>query len=142
MGRDALREALMRPIEAAGYRFESEDMALDMLGALEHARGPLPLLQFAAAKLWEARDRKRRLLTWDSYERYRRMGGLGGALAGHADAVLGAMSREERRLARAALLRLVTPERTRAVVARRELCELGSLPADMERVIGRLIDAR
>src|SRR5262249_32386514 len=63
-------------------------------------------------------------------------------LSEHADAVLGAMSTEERKRARAALLRLVTPERTRAVVARRELCELGPGAGEMERVIGRLIDAR
>ena len=27
-----------------------------MLGGLERTRSPLPLLQFTAAKLWEARD--------------------------------------------------------------------------------------
>jgi WD40 repeat protein/tRNA A-37 threonylcarbamoyl transferase component Bud32 len=142
MGRDALREALTRPTLAAGHRFESEDMVEDLLGALEHAPSPLPLMQFAAAKLWETRDRARRLLTLDSYESYRRSGGLGGALAGHADAVLRVMSKEERSLSRAALLRLVTPERTRAVHAMRELCELGARPGEMERVLGRLIEAR
>src|SRR6185436_16434838 len=58
------------------------------------------------------------------------------------DAVLAVMSSEERRLARAALPRLVTPERTRAVVARHELCELSRSPEQMESVLGRLIDAR
>ncbi len=45
-------------------------------------------MQFTAAKLWEARDRERRLLTRDSYER---LGGVAGALSAHADAVLSAL---------------------------------------------------
>ncbi|WP_233560989.1 serine/threonine-protein kinase, partial [Sorangium cellulosum] len=76
MGRDDLREALTRPIEAAGYRFEAAEMVEHMLGALESTRSPLPLLQFTAGKLWDARDRKRRLVTRDSYER---LGGVAGA---------------------------------------------------------------
>ncbi|AUX40495.1 uncharacterized protein SOCE26_018960 [Sorangium cellulosum] len=121
MGRDGLREALTRPIEAAGYRFETAEMVEDMLGTLASTRSPLPLLQFTAAKLWEARDRERRLLTRDSYEQ---LGGIAGALSAHADAVLSALPLGEQRLARTVLLRLVTPERTRAVVSLDELCEL------------------
>ncbi|WP_437595011.1 nSTAND1 domain-containing NTPase [Sorangium sp. So ce1000] len=118
MGRDGLRDALTRPLEAAGHRFETEEMVEDMLGTLERTRSPLPLLQFTAAKLWEARDRERRLLTRESYER---LGGVAGALSAHADAVLSALPVREQRLARAVLVRLVTPERTRAVVSLEEL---------------------
>jgi hypothetical protein len=156
MDREGLREALVRPLDAVEHRVEPPELVEEMLDALEHTAAALPLLSFTAARLWEQRDRARRLLTEASY---RRMGGIGGALAGHADAVLGAMSPEERALARAALLRLVTPERTRALCALAELCELtpalpamepqaapepGSLrtPAAMERVLQRLIDAR
>src|SRR5262249_53663689 len=53
MGRDGLREALTRPLEAAGYRFENAAMIQAMLGGLERTKNPLPLLQFTAAKLWE-----------------------------------------------------------------------------------------
>ncbi|XYH98713.1 protein kinase domain-containing protein [Sorangium sp. So ce1128] len=119
--RDGLREALTRPIEAAGYRFETAEMVEHMLDTLESTRSPLPLLQFTAGKLWEARDRERRLLTRDSYER---LGGVAGALSAHADAVLSALPPREQRLVRAVLLRLVTPERTRAVVRMDELHEL------------------
>src|SRR5262249_36637282 len=59
------------------------------------------------------------------------------ALSGHADAVLAAMSAEDKKLTRAALLWLVTPERTRNRIAMRELYELGPRAADMERVLGR-----
>jgi WD40 repeat protein/serine/threonine protein kinase len=139
MGRDGLRDALTRPVEAAGHRFESEAMVEGLLGALESTRSSLPLLQFTAAKLWEARDRERLLLTQDSYDK---LGGVAGALSAHADAVLSGLSSVEQRLCRAVLLRLCTPERTRAVVS---LDDLGALTEDsgaVEQVIHRLADAR
>ncbi|WP_438000964.1 protein kinase [Sorangium sp. So ce185] len=139
MDREGLREALLRPLEAMEHRFEPPELVEEMLDELEHTAGALPLLSFTAAKLWEQRDRARRALTEASY---RRMGGVAGTLAGHADAVLDAMSSSERMLARAALLRLVTPERTRALCTLGELCELSAVPSDRDRVLSRLIDAR
>src|SRR5262249_1771582 len=139
MDREGLREALVRPLEVVEHRFEPPRLVDEMLDTLEHTAGALPLLQFTAARLWEQRDRSNRVLTEESY---RRMGGVAGALAGHAEAVLGAMSPSDRKLSRTALLRLVTPERTRAVVPMSELRELGAAPPAMERVLGRLIDAR
>ncbi|XYH98708.1 protein kinase domain-containing protein [Sorangium sp. So ce1128] len=144
MGRDDLREALTRPLTAAGYRFETAEMVEHMLCTLEGTRSPLPLLQFTAAKLWETRDRKRRLLTRASYEQ---LGGVAGALSAHADAVLSALSPRQQRLARTVLLRLVTPERTRAVVSLDELREAahdGGAGADdgVEQVIQHLAGAR
>ncbi|KYF90326.1 hypothetical protein BE20_18040 [Sorangium cellulosum] len=99
MDREGLREALLRPLEAVEHRFEPPELVEEMLDELEHTAGALPLLSFTAAKLWEQRDRARRALTEASY---RRMGGVAGTLAGHADAVLDAMSSSERMLARAA----------------------------------------
>src|SRR5262249_34039160 len=113
MGRDALHEALMRPVEDAGYHFEDEAMALGMLDALKGTSCPLPLLPFTAATLWEARDQGRRLLTRESYDK---LGGVAGALSSHADTVLAALSPGEQQLCRMVLLRLCTPARTRAVV--------------------------
>ncbi|WP_437489026.1 protein kinase [Sorangium sp. So ce1014] len=143
MDREGLREALMRPLGALEYRFESPGLVEDMLDTLEHTAGALPLLQFTSARLWERRDRARHLLTDVSY---RQMGGVAGALASHADTVLGAMSPSERKLVRTVLLRLVTPERTRALASVGELRELGAGPADtsadIDRVLGRLIEAR
>src|SRR5262249_46966265 len=67
IGRDGLREALTTPVEATGYRFEGEDLVDDILAALEGTRSPLPILQVTAARLWEARDRQRKLVTRASY---------------------------------------------------------------------------
>ncbi|MEM9492122.1 MAG: WD40 repeat domain-containing protein, partial [Myxococcota bacterium] len=92
-----------------------------MLGELGATRVPLPLVQFTAAMLWTLRDRGRKLLTRASY---RDLGGVAGALSTHADAVVAGLSAERRALARAVLLRLVTAERTRAVVAMSELRDL------------------
>ncbi|XXY52807.1 protein kinase [Sorangium sp. So ce269] len=139
MRRERLREALTRPIQAAGYQFESEAMIEGMLGALERTRSPLPLLQFTAAKLWEARDRKRRLLTQDSYDK---LGGVAGALSTHADAVRAGLSSHDQRLCREVFLRLVTPEHTRAVVPLDELRALAEDGGVVEQVVRQLADAR
>jgi len=139
MGRDGLRAALTRPLEAAGYRFENEAMVEAMVGGLERTKSPLPLLQFTAAKLWEARDRTSRLLTQASYDQ---LGGVAGTLSAHANAVLAALTVADQRLCRAVLLRLCTPERTRAVVSLADLRELAADGGAVEQVIHRLSDAR
>ncbi|WP_437502730.1 nSTAND1 domain-containing NTPase [Sorangium sp. So ce1099] len=141
MDREELRSALVKPAEAAEHRFESAALVEEMLDALAHTAGALPLLQFTAARMWVMRDVERRVLTEASY---RAIGGVAGALASHADAVLGGMGPAERRWARAVLLRLVTPERTRAIATVGELRELSgpAAAADLARVVGRLIEAR
>ena len=139
LDRDGLRDALIRPVEAADYRYEDPAILDEMLAAVAAAPSSLPLLQFAAARLWTERDRGRRVLTRASYDA---MGGIAGTLAGHADQVLGALPAPELSLARAIFERLVTPERTRAVVGLGELRELPGDPDDIERLIHRLVDAR
>ena len=133
-----LRAALERPLALAGYRFEDDRIVESMVAELSRAVGSLPLLQFTAARLWERRDRSRRLLTWDSY---RDMGGVAGPLANHADAALAAMTAGQRLLAQTLLLRLVTPERTRALATVEELHELGEGEA-IDEILQRLTSAR
>jgi eukaryotic-like serine/threonine-protein kinase len=111
----------------------------EMVGALANAPGALPLLQFTAAMLWDARDRTRNVLTAASYEA---IGGVGGALASHADRVLATMSPERKKLARAVFLRLVTAEGTRAIVDVAELTTLGSERAEVEALLDQLVAAR
>jgi WD40 repeat protein len=140
MTRDELRAALVEPVRRADHAFESETMITEMLDALTGSAAALPLLQFTATRLWDSRDRQRRLLTLESY---RALGGVAGALASHADAVLTSMSSTEKRAVRAVLLRLVTAERTRAIVPMSELTEqFGSTGAHIEGVVERLVDAR
>ncbi|HTM20919.1 MAG TPA: serine/threonine-protein kinase, partial [Kofleriaceae bacterium] len=137
-GADDLRAALVEPARQVGYRFESDAVVDAMVGELASTVGALPLLQFAAGCLWDERDRGRRLLTEAAHQR---MGGVGGALAGHADAVIAGLAPADQALARRLLQRLVTPERTRDVVDVGDLLELGE-PATVRRILDHLVDAR
>ncbi|WNG40769.1 protein kinase [Archangium violaceum] len=137
--REGLRDALVQPAEMAGYRFETPAMVDKMLEHLESTQGALPLLQFAATQLWESRDPAHKQLTERAYEA---MGGIAGALASHADSVLAGMTNTERTLVRALFLRLVTPERTRALVSADELRELTKDTGEMQRLIDHLVQAR
>jgi eukaryotic-like serine/threonine-protein kinase len=135
--RDNLRETLERPAELAGYAFEP-GVVDDMLDVAT-SRGALPLVSFAATRLWEARDRERRLLTAAAY---REMGGVAGAFARHADQVTAAVPPQSQPLLRAILTRLVTPEGTRAVVDHRELVSLAPDRRELERILDQLVRAR
>ncbi len=136
--RDGLREALIEPLGAAHYRFETEALLDDLLDELAGTPSALPLLQFTASRLWEERDRTRRLLTAESCAR---IGGVAGALAEHADAVLAGMPDPDALLARAIFERLVTPQQTRAAATVDEVRELGD-PAQIDRMLARLTEAR
>jgi hypothetical protein len=137
--RDGLRDAITQPAELSGYRFENPQIVDDMLGHLETTPGALPLLQFAASRLWETRDAARKMLTHQSYVQ---MGGCAGALASHADRVVQELGQGQQALVRAILLRLVTPERTRAIVPIDELRELSREQGEVQRLIDQMVDAR
>ncbi|WP_248913793.1 protein kinase domain-containing protein [Polyangium aurulentum] len=139
MTHDGLRAALVKPLEAARYAFEDDALVGEMLGGLQGTGSPLPLLQFTAMKLWEERDRERRLLTREAYVA---LGGVAGALSTHADAVLSGMAPSAQRLTRAIFTRLVTPERTRAIVRLDELVALSDDAAAVEGVVQHLAEAR
>jgi eukaryotic-like serine/threonine-protein kinase len=137
--REGLRDAITQPAEMAGFRFERADVIEDMLNHLETTPGALPLLQFTAARLWETRDVARRMLTYQSYTA---MGGVAGALASHADRVVADIGPQKTPLVRALLLRLVTAERTRAIVPVAELRELSREVGEVQRLIDQMVDAR
>ncbi|HEX3758105.1 MAG TPA: protein kinase [Kofleriaceae bacterium] len=137
--REGLRDAITQPAEMAGFRFERGDIIEDMLNHLETTPGALPLLQFTAARLWETRDVARRMLTYQSYHA---MGGVAGALASHADRVVADIGPQKTALVRALLLRLVTAERTRAIVPVAELRELSREVGEVQRLIDQMVDAR
>ena len=137
--REGLRDALVQPAELAGYRYESAEIVDDMLEHLATTSSALPLLQFAASKLWESRDRDRKQLTMAGYQA---LGGIAGALASHADSVMAELTSQSRALARAVLLRLVTPERTRAIVTIDELTELSREKGEVRKLVDLLVSAR
>jgi serine/threonine protein kinase len=137
--RGGLRDALVRPVENVGYRFEAPAMIEAMLDELSETPSALPLLQFVADRLWDARDPAGKLLTEASY---RASGGVTGALAAHADRVLEELSPAARALVPRIFRQLVTPERTRASAELADLELLAPDRGDVAPVIDRLVAAR
>jgi eukaryotic-like serine/threonine-protein kinase len=103
------REAVVGPASAMGVRFESDAM-VDELVAAAAQPGGLPLLQFALAELWEARDEAAGVVRHSALEA---ASGVGGALAKHADALLATLGPNLGAEARRLLVRLVTLDDTR-----------------------------
>ncbi len=138
-GIEGLRDAIIQPAELAGYKFENNAIVEDMLKHLSSTPGALPLLQFCAQMLWDNRDPARKQLTQFAYEA---IGGVAGALAVHADTFLKKLPPQVVPLARAILVRLVTPERTRAIVSLDELRELQKDAGEVQRLVDDLVQAR
>jgi WD40 repeat protein len=141
LGDTGLQRALVQPALACGYRFEDEALVGEMADEVGHERGALPLLAFAASRLWEKRDRERGLLT---REAYRQIGGVAGALAQHAEATLERIGTHRAPVVRELFRNLVTAQGTRAAREREEL--LSIFPeenrAEAGEVLGALVDAR
>lgn len=135
-----LREAIERPAETVGLKFEEgivEALLQDILGE----PAALPLLQFTLLKLWEHRERNR--ITWDAYAR---LGGGRLALARSADELYDSLIPEEQVTARRILMRLVRPgeglEVTSSRIRRDDLYQAGEARDRVDRVLQKLIDAR
>jgi DNA-binding winged helix-turn-helix (wHTH) protein/WD40 repeat protein len=106
-----LRRILTEPAARHLTTFESETLVDEMVAEVERERGALPLLAFAVSQLWEFRDRERRMMTGRAYEE---IGGVGGALAQHAEATLEAIGHERLPIVRELFRNLVTAQGTRA----------------------------
>lgn len=115
-----LRDAIVGPARAAGYSFEAAATVDELVAS---GGRHLPLLQFALAELWDARDQARRVIPAEALAT---IGGVTGALARHADSVFAGLTSTERDAARTILLSLVSSEGTRAPRSHSELLELAS----------------
>ena len=135
---EALRRALVEPAKKLGYRFEDDALVDEMVESVEGARAALPLLAFAVSRLWEKRDRERKLLTRAAYEE---IGGVAGALAQHAEAAMDRIGVGQE-VVREIFRNLVTAQGTRAVVDRDELLSAFPEKGVAEGVLRELIDAR
>ena len=131
----ALERMLTAPARERGYDFDDAKLPGEIARDVAGRAGALPLLAFAAAELWERRDRHFKRLARASYEQ---IGGVTGALVDHADGVVDRMTAGDQRLVRVAFRRLLTEQGTRASIGRAELvAALGSAV-----VVDRLLDAR
>ncbi|MCB9569770.1 MAG: SUMF1/EgtB/PvdO family nonheme iron enzyme [Myxococcales bacterium] len=113
---EGAREAIVGPAQVHGVAFESDELVDELVEA--GVRGSLPLLQFALAELWESRDQSTSVI---SAGELRKIGGVTGALARHADGVIASLLPNQRTAARRLLMRLVTLDNTRASLTEEEL---------------------
>ncbi len=111
LGRAEVREVVTGPARVKGVRFESESLVNTLVESTLRAEGSLPLLQFALAELWEARDARAGVITAAALEA---LGGVNGALARYADGVIEQLLPDQQVAARRLLTRLITVDGTRA----------------------------
>jgi formylglycine-generating enzyme required for sulfatase activity len=137
LAHDNLLRALCEPLERSGYRFDAPEVIARMVTEASADLGALPVLQFACALLWDARDRQARVLPARAFDA---RGGIGRALAAHADGVLDALAPAELRVARGLLLALVSVEHTKVLLSVESA--RAALGPDVERVAQTLVDAR
>jgi len=135
----SLRRALVQPALKCGHRFEDESMVDFILSDVTNERGVLPLLAFAAAGLWEKRDRKTGLLTRNAY---REIGGVSGALAQYAEKILDQMNERQQTIVREIFRNLVTAQNTRAARDWEDLLSVFTDRIAAEEVLRILINAR
>ncbi len=133
---ERMREVILGPAEATGLRFESDAMVDGLVEATAHAEGGLPLLQFALGELWEARDEKAGVIRHSALEA---IGGVGGALAKHADTLIITLPPAQRAEARRMFMRLVTLEDTRV---RRTEAELSAQDPAARAALDALVRGR
>lgn len=134
-----LVRVLIEPARRVGYKFEDEQMPVEIVESIAGRPSALPLLAFFAVQLWNIRDRQFQLFRRKTYNS---MGGVGGTLASHAEEVLEQLFQEERKIVREVFRRLVTSEGTRAVLTKQELMQILGNTSHAETLLEKLISAR
>lgn len=139
---EELASAIYDPALAAGGEFEA-GLAEELVEQVAGKPGALPLLEYTLSKLWEQRDGEG-LMTWAAFKA---MGGVEGALAARADAILHEKyGEDERQQLRHLLLRLIQPgegaldSRRRALLD--ELTPAGRTPDEVQALLKPLVDER
>lgn len=135
-----LRQAVEEPARLVGLNFEKGmvDTILDDAG---HEPGVLPLVQHTLWELWQRRQGE-----WLTFDAYRAIGGVKGALAHRAEKVYAGFTPQEQDVTRRMLLRLTQPgegtEDTRRRAGKAELIPDPAQAERVERVMQKLADAR
>ncbi|WP_189218101.1 MULTISPECIES: nSTAND1 domain-containing NTPase [Streptomyces] len=133
---EQVREAIVGPARA-GRLVVERALTTRMVADVAQEPGALPLMSHALLELWHRR--RARTLTLDAYEAF---GGVQGAVAHTAEEVFAGFTEAQTRIARAMLLRLITPGEeapdTRRPAGRAELVH----SADAEAVLEALVRAR
>ncbi len=137
--REELLRVVIEPAAKLGYGFDDPTLPGRMVDEVAEYPGALALISFTASQLWELRDRHLHQMRAKTYEA---LGGVGGALAHHAEATLAKMSPDEAKLVREAFRHLVTSQATRAVLSRKDTLEVLGDSAAARAVLEKLVVAR
>jgi hypothetical protein len=131
---EELGEAIARPAMLAGSPLDPATVEL-LLDQTKGRRGALPLLEFTLARIWDEMQAGR-----EPVETLKRMGGVGGALAGEADRIYEELGESERTWVRHVFLSLIHVDDdgtdTRRRVALDNLVAGGQGPESLRRIIG------
>ncbi|MEM6840058.1 MAG: AAA family ATPase, partial [Cyanobacteria bacterium P01_C01_bin.120] len=135
MTESELRRAIAEPAKQAEYPLDEATIDL-LVKDTEGREGALPLLQFALAQIWEGLgDGKTPAAT------YKEMGGVGGALAGKAQAIYDQLPEAEQDMARRIFIGLVQlgegTRDTRRRAAVKSLMASRDRPETLQQVLAR-----
>ncbi len=138
-GPDELRAAIVGPAARKGVACD-EALVAALLAEGARTAGALPLVQFALTELWAARPPGDGALTAAGLAA---IGGVGGALARHADQVIAGLRPRERAAAQRVVLALVTAAGTRARRPGAALATDADAQVALDALVrGRLVIAR
>ena len=136
---DDLMRVLIEPARRVGFGFDDETLPRRMVDAVAEHSGALALLSFTASQMWLLRDRHLQQMRAKTYDA---IGGVGGALANHAERTLAQLKAPQQKLVREAFRQLVTGQGTRAVLSRKELLEVLGNNEAATSVLETLVGAR
>lgn len=134
-------EVIDAALESYGYAFEDATLRRELLDSLKATADAMPLVEFALMKLWELRDRERKVITRQAWLS---LGGVAGALDAHASAVAKSIEDDKRATEadiKRVTLKLITPAGARAPRTLAELTDDGRDEA-AAMVAQRFEDAR
>ena len=130
---EELRDAIAKPAQHAGRPIDEATVEL-LLAEARGSQGALPLVEFALTRIWEGMERGE-----EPGATLRKLGGVGGALAGEAQRIYRALSEPAQATARRALVRLVRlgegTRDTRRRAPLSELCGRGETEAEVLSVL-------
>ncbi|MCE6995569.1 trypsin-like peptidase domain-containing protein [Saccharothrix sp. S26] len=131
---DRLRQAVERPVSLTPGVAYQDGVVDRVLADARSGTGLLPLVEFTLTELWHAQEAGR--LTLRAYDR---LGGVAGALAGHAERFYRGLDPAEREPARRLLVRLARPTEDGFALRPTRLDEV---PDELRRAVDVLLGAR
>jgi hypothetical protein len=124
-----LRDAIAKPAANAGFPFEEATINL-LVEQSRDREGALPLLQFALTRIWEGLGEGA-----EPADTLKRIGGVGGALAGEAERLYNKLNERQKAIARRAFLEMVQlGEGARDTRRRIKLSQVVAQSEDVEQV--------